>query len=111
MPDCSISLTARYKPLPEEPDFSISDLILPESLIEIEDYTFEEIPATVVYVPDSYIHIDRYAFSNSVVSQIRIPETCELKDNVFGGCDYVYIYGFKKVMQNNIVIIMITTCL
>lgn len=69
------------------------ELILPNSLSEIKESSFEGTAAKIVYIKDDCIRIGAYAFRNSSVSQIRIPSNCVIEDGAFDLCENVTIYG------------------
>lgn len=83
------SLTIRY------PSFGTPDFVLPDDLQAIEVSAFEGIDAKVVHVPTSCTSIGNYAFRNSGVQRISIPANCTIGEEIFDGCELVYVYGSK----------------
>ena len=74
--------------------FGTPDLILPSDLYAIEANAFEGITAAVVDIPDGCTSIGDYAFRNcGQLTQIRIPASCILGQDVFDGCEKVYVFG------------------
>ncbi len=71
MSGSSVTVTAKFKPYPEDPDFETPDFVLPEGLTEVEESAFEGISADIVYVPDSCSSIGDYAFSNLLSNRLE----------------------------------------
>ena len=76
------------------PEFGDPDFVLPASLTDIEEEAFAGAVMSVVYIQDTCESIGNYAFRGCAnLTQIRIPADCVLGQDVFDGCDYVYVYG------------------
>ena len=76
------------------PVYGTPDFTLPGSIATIEANAFEGAAMTVVYIPDTCTAIGAGAFKDcSKLTQIRIPEGCEIGEGAFEGCDAVYIYA------------------
>ena len=89
MPGQSVVISAVYAPVFGEPDFT-----LPAFLTAVEEEAFEGIAASVIAVPAGCASIGDHAFRNCPrLTQIRVPADCELGQDVFDGCELVYIYS------------------
>ena len=76
------------------PVYRTPDFTLPGSIATIEANAFEGAVMTVVYIPDTCTAIGAGAFKDcSKLTQIRIPEGCEIGEGAFEGCNAVYIYA------------------
>lgn len=73
--------------------FGNPDFILPKSLSEIEEGAFEGMKAKIVVVPDTCTIINDKAFKDTGIIQIHIPNGCEMRGDVFEGCEMVAVYG------------------
>ena len=73
--------------------FATADFSLPRALTGIEEASFEGVTAEIVFIPDDCETIEANAFQNSSVKWIRIPKDCVLGEDVFAGCEKVYIYS------------------
>ena len=74
--------------------FGIPDYILPASIETIDASAFEGNQMSIVYVPDSCKSIADYAFIDcDNLTQIRIPDECEVFSHAFDGCEDVVIFG------------------
>ena len=89
--------TDRYSPVTfilPAPAFGTPDFTLPAAIQAIEANAFEGIAASIVDVPTGCASIGDYAFKDcKSLTQIRIPEDCQLGRDVFDGCTLVYIFG------------------
>ena len=76
------------------PVFGDPDFTLPEVLSEIEEEAFEGAAMRIVLIPDTCTRIGDHAFRNCPnLRQIYIPTGCTIGEDVFEGCEMVYIYG------------------
>ena len=89
LPDADVVISAVLSYAFGTPDFT-----LPAFLTTVEEEAFEGIAASIIYVPDGCTSIGDHAFRNCPnLTQIRIPENCELIQDVFDGCELVYVFG------------------
>ena len=73
----------------ENPDF-----VLPASLTAVDEEAFEGVAAQTVLISDSCASIGDHAFRNCPnLWQIHIPADCALGEDVFSGCEQVFVYG------------------
>ena len=78
---------------PEIPEFGEPEMTLPAAVTVIEESAFEGTAAGVVYIPDTCTSVGSFAFRDSAVTRIRIPANCALGEDVFSGCEKVFIFG------------------
>lgn len=74
--------------------FGPADFVLPADVTVIQDEAFAGIKASVVDIPDTCTQIGARAFKDCLsLTQIRIPENCEIGEDVFENCVFVTIFG------------------
>ena len=93
MNEGSVVGEANFRIFEDKPELGTPDFVLPSAIKVISEYSFEGIPATVVYIPDACTSIGAYAFKNSLVERIRIPAGCSIADTAFEDCGEISIYG------------------
>ena len=71
-----------------------SDLVIPAGTAAIGADAFEGIAASVVEISANCTSIGDHAFRNcGRLAQIRVPAGCVLGQDVFAGCEKVYVFG------------------
>lgn len=90
MPDDDVVVSAMSAAV-----FSNADFRLPAGISAVEVEAFEGGAMRVVNIPDGCRSIGDHAFRNCRdLTMIRIPADCRLGEDVFAGCEMVYIYGY-----------------
>ncbi|MGU3374350.1 leucine-rich repeat domain-containing protein [Chryseobacterium sp. M5A1_1a] len=51
----------------------ITEIVLPDSVTDIQDWAFSSSKLTSLHLPDSLVNISAYAFSNNQLTEIHIP--------------------------------------
>lgn len=73
-----------------------ADMILPETVVTIEEEAFLEIDARSVIIPDGCLRIEEKAFANSAnLAYVYIPASVtDIESDAFSGCSVpLFIYG------------------
>ena len=78
----------------ETVDFGEADFTLPDGIRLVEEYAFQGIDATAVYIPDGCEEIEPFSFKDcKSLTRIRIPAGCAIGEFSFDGCEHVYVFG------------------
>ncbi|MBR6029754.1 MAG: InlB B-repeat-containing protein [Clostridia bacterium] len=75
--------------------FGQADFLLPTAMKAVQAEAFEGIAASVIEIPSRCRSIGDHAFRSCPnLTQIKIPQNCQLGTGVFDGCGLVYVYGY-----------------
>lgn len=66
---------------------TLTSVIIPSTITEIEQYAFESCGLTSIYIPDSVITIGKSAFQSSTIKKVRLSNSlAEISEGVFATC-------------------------
>ncbi len=75
----------------DEVDVYVKKLVIPETVIRLEDGCFTGVDTmTSVVIPDSVEYIGKRAFSDTILKSVKLPENLKvLRKYAFSGCSYL----------------------
>ena len=91
MPDSDAAVSATFRQV--LPPFGDPDFTMPAALKTIEESAFEGMPLLHVVDAGSVTAIGKGAFKDTGLTQIKLPQNCQIDADAFEGCGTVYVFA------------------
>ncbi len=92
MPESDATVTATFA-LDQLPEYGPATFTLPAALTTVGESAFEGNPLMTVVDAGHCTSIGKWAFKDSGVTQIRLPQACDIAPDAFDGCGTVYVFA------------------